>query len=129
MHKNYGTNRKAIEFTNHHEPKPDKKSCCSACSPALVFRFMLRTAIPILLGLASGVFVEWAERKSGIHQSDTVVEFSDFSACAITLLTTYTLNTLLNCCWPTNPYQNNDFFQSAGPQQDPSELHLDIHGL
>lgn len=111
-------------YIDRHQPTNTRAGCCVSLTPALVARFLLRTAIPILFGLSSGMLSEWAERKAGMHNNDALLEVSDFVSCGVTLLITYTINALLNCCWPVNPYQS-DFFQAAMPSDNTSAALLE----
>lgn len=116
----------ATDYVNRHQPNSTESSCCSSITPALTARFLIRTAIPIILGLLSGVIIEAQERKAGIHNDDDLLEISDCISCTTTLLITYSVNALLNCCWPKNPYNKHDFFQSPTHHTNSSTAYQEV---
>ena len=102
-------------YRTFDNPTTESSQCCctSTTSPALLVRSLLHIAVPIIFGLGSGMLAEWGERTLGTHNSTALIELSDFTSCAATLIAAYTINALLNCCWPKNPYSQTDFSQSS----------------
>lgn len=119
---------KTQTFMSRHEPTEKSSHCCTSITPALLARFILRTIIPIAFGLGGGMLANWVERKIDFHNSDALIEVSDFVSSAITLLAAYTMNALLNCCWPINPYYPTDFFQHTA-SADHTEAALSQYSL
>ena len=126
MEPHYDTFKQTTQnFINRHQPSNDESHRCPTPSPVLVARFLIRTVIPLVLGLASGILVEWGERKAGMHSNNALIEVSDFTSCVTTLFIAYTIDALLNHCWPATPDSQTDFFQMPSDAQHTSALILE----
>lgn len=102
----------ASHFTTFNQPEDKPTHPCQQLSPALVTRFILRTTIPIILGLTAGMLVKWGVHQTNIESKNNLLELSDFVGCTTTLIITYAVNSLLDCCWPTSPYSSSDPFEA-----------------
>lgn len=138
--KNYGSTEenenRATEFVNKASRPKQQPCCCQNCcpSPALVVRFIIRTSIPLIFGIMAGIGIKWInEMINGPEviiassKNNTLLEVSDIISCCTTLIVTYSIDCLLNRCWPVHPYRNQSsaFFRLTPKNDDVDKLELD----
>jgi len=136
---NYGStdeeHKKRADVFVQNASRPRQKCCCRKCcpSPALIARFVIRSSIPLIFGLAAGIGLKWIneiidgpELVIVSSKNNTLLEVSDIISSCITLVVAYSIDWLLNRCWPANPYrqQASGFFQPGSKNSINEDLEL-----
>jgi hypothetical protein len=103
--------QEADDFTERHQlALPSPRTCLSRpCTRSLALRFFLRNTVPLIFGIAAGIGAKKTENHITGSENKPIV--CDIVSGMATLIIAYTMDLLLNCCWPLDPYLKNHLFQ------------------